>query len=531
MAPSVQSYTNPDAQAHSKPTLVDDCTTRDESCPLLTHHTSQAIESQAPDPETKITPTPLPKAQLICLCLIRLVDPIAFTQIFPYVNEMMADMHLTNDPSRVGFYSGLAESAFAVSALFSIYQWARLSDVIGRRPVIFMGMLGMNLATLLFGLQRTLVGVLLVRCIGGFFSGNIAVIYSVLGELTDTTNQAIAFPIFSLAWPIGAIIGPLLGGTFSKPADTFPKLFGHEFFRTYPYFLPGCIASIISFAGVIFGYFCLAETLPSKRRKSQAPKTADELQEPKAKPYGFRTLLSVPLIRALSLSGSGLSFTYTAFDVLFVLFCYSPIESGGLAFSATEIGYCLAIAGVISCALQIFVTPVLIARCDHVRAYNRCMSLWPYCFLALPLLNVVARTGFSEMSGQAELGPLLLADADRNVQALVWCGIAALLALSKTACLAFGLSMILVKQSAPTPESLGATNGLVQFAMCFTRSFSPAFVSSLFALSAGSSFMYGYAWVIIMACISYAWTLLGSQIERGRNTFIASCDSGLSICE
>jgi hypothetical protein len=40
---------------------------------------------------------------------------------------MMAHLHLTNDPSRVGFYSGLAESAFSIFSLFSIYQWARLS--------------------------------------------------------------------------------------------------------------------------------------------------------------------------------------------------------------------------------------------------------------------------------------------------------------------------------------------------------------------------------------------------------------------
>lgn len=41
----------------------------------------------------------------------------------------------------------------------------------------------------------------------GIFSGNIAVIHSVLGELTDSTNQAIAFPIYGLFWPLGAIIG------------------------------------------------------------------------------------------------------------------------------------------------------------------------------------------------------------------------------------------------------------------------------------------------------------------------------------
>ena len=166
--------------------LHDRCTTLDESSPLLAHTTPNTLESQDTSIPPKVHSTsksPLPRAQLICLCLIRLVEPIAFTQIFPYVNEMMAHIHLTNDPSRVGFYSGLAESAFSISSLFSIYHWARLSgrfilsitlaiisncieDVIGRRPVIFIGILGVSFATALFGLQRTLPGILLVRSIG-----------------------------------------------------------------------------------------------------------------------------------------------------------------------------------------------------------------------------------------------------------------------------------------------------------------------------------------------------------------------------
>ncbi|KAH9079176.1 major facilitator superfamily domain-containing protein [Lactarius deliciosus] len=452
----------------------------DESCPLL-----------APSPST-----PLPKAQLFALCLIRLVEPIAFAQVFPYINEMIADLHLPGGPSRIAFYSGLAESVFAISSLFSIYHWARLSDIIGRRPVIFIGMLGMNLATLLFGLQRTLVGLLLVRCLGGFFSGNVAVIYSVLGELTDSTNQAIAFPLFSLAWPVGSIIGPLIGGTFSNPASIFPNsnLFHHDIFRTYPYFLPGCITSAISLIGVILGYVLLEETLPSKRRGLSSHGSIQEAQ--------------------------GLSFTYTAFDVLFVLFCYSPIESGGLALSPTDIGFCLAISGFVACFIQLFVTPVLIARCDHIRAYNRCMSLWPFCFLTLPLLNIVARTGLSAINGDVATDTLRLSDADGHVQAMVWCGIVALLALSRLGSVAFGLSMILVKETAPTPESLGATNGLVQFAMSLTRSICPAFASSLFALLASGKFPSGYLWVVVMAGISYAWTLLGGQIERSRESNI-----------
>ena len=54
--------------------------------------------------------TPIPKAQLAVLCAVRLVDPIMFTQIFPYVNEMMDHLHLTEDKSKIGLYSGMVVS-------------------------------------------------------------------------------------------------------------------------------------------------------------------------------------------------------------------------------------------------------------------------------------------------------------------------------------------------------------------------------------------------------------------------------------
>lgn len=75
-----------------------------ETSPLLQH---SHVEAQA-----VVSPTPLPKGQLAALCAVRLVDPIAFTQLFPYVNDFMNDLHVTDDPSRIGFYSGLVVRAF-----------------------------------------------------------------------------------------------------------------------------------------------------------------------------------------------------------------------------------------------------------------------------------------------------------------------------------------------------------------------------------------------------------------------------------
>jgi hypothetical protein len=75
----------------------------DESCPLLCDE--PAIESQTTTTRTKYTP--LPRSQLATLCFVRLADPVAFSQPFPYVNQFISDLHVTPDPSRIGFYSGL----------------------------------------------------------------------------------------------------------------------------------------------------------------------------------------------------------------------------------------------------------------------------------------------------------------------------------------------------------------------------------------------------------------------------------------
>lgn len=43
--------------------------------------------------------------------------------------------------------------------------------------------------------------------LAGFFSGNVAVMHAVLGEMTDASNQALAYPMYGLCWPLGVVIG------------------------------------------------------------------------------------------------------------------------------------------------------------------------------------------------------------------------------------------------------------------------------------------------------------------------------------
>ncbi|KNZ75358.1 putative peptide/nitrate transporter [Termitomyces sp. J132] len=397
----------------------------------------------------------------------------------------------------------------------------------GRRPVVLIGTLGMVVATAFFGISTSLAQILLFRSFAGFCSGNVAVVHSVLGELTNSSNQAFAFSIYAIFWPLGAIIGPLIGGSLSNPATKHPQFFNIPFLKTFPYFLPCFVSALLGLVGVILAYFYLDETLPPKcqgiiTKGARVPESygATDTQDAAHSappPTSVVGLLSNPVIRALSTSGFALCFIATAFDVVFVLFCYSPIQNGGLSFSvrplhpfsrrlpmslimtptthqASQIGYSLATAGAISAGIQLLFLPTLLRTFDTTQFYSFCMGMWPLTFAILPFLNLLARYDFDDVG--TGLVPT-------ETRAKIWVGIAIVLGLSRVACLAYSISMILVKEYAPNPASLGSTNGLVQFCMCFARALSPAFVSSVFAYSINKDFLKGHFWVFVMVVISF----------------------------
>ena len=78
----------------------------------------------------------------------------------------MEELKVTDDPSNIGLYSGSVDSIFALAQLFTTYQWGKLSDRIGRRPVLMMGLSGVVLSTTCFGLSNSLWAALISRSIG-----------------------------------------------------------------------------------------------------------------------------------------------------------------------------------------------------------------------------------------------------------------------------------------------------------------------------------------------------------------------------
>jgi MFS family permease len=75
------------------------------------------------------------------------------------------------DDSKIAIYAGLVTSAFAFAEFSSGIIWGRLSDRIGRKPVLLTGLFGTALSMLIFGFAPNLPVALLARALGGLLNG------------------------------------------------------------------------------------------------------------------------------------------------------------------------------------------------------------------------------------------------------------------------------------------------------------------------------------------------------------------------
>ncbi|KAJ4471534.1 hypothetical protein J3R30DRAFT_3299419, partial [Lentinula aciculospora] len=217
----------------------------------------------------------------------------------------------------------------------------------------------------------------------------------------------------------------------------------------------------------------------------------------------LRELISIPIIRALMISAFALHFSGSAFDVLFVLFCYTPIHMRGLAFSPSTIDLALSTSGLVSSVIQIFIVPIILNRIEASKAYNMCMATWPIVFATMPALNVIARHGLVEETGKLDLWS----------NAMLWTGILFVLAVSKIGFMAYSLNLILTKANTSNPVVFAVSNGVMSCAMSLAHITSPALASSVFALSEEYHLLGVYFWSLMMVCFGLLACILGRDIS------------------
>jgi len=128
-----------------------------------------------------------------------------------------------------------------------------LSDRYGRKPILLLCLFGTASAYLLLGLANSLVLIFVAIFLDGLTGSNLTLAHAYVADTTSAENRARGLNYSQLAFGLGIMAGPILGGTLSG--------FGLS--------IPAFVASFFAFANTVFGFFFLPESLPPERRETK----------------------------------------------------------------------------------------------------------------------------------------------------------------------------------------------------------------------------------------------------------------------
>ena len=207
------------------------------------------------------------KGALFVLFMVTMIDMIGFGIVIPFLTYLVEDLAAADGITEVGLWVGLLMTSYsAAQFLFSPF-WGTISDRIGRRPVLMIGLIGNTVFFAMFGLANTLLIALLARFLAGVFNGNLAVAKAYIGDVSTPSQLTSRMGIIGAAFGLGFTIGPFIGGELSNPAARW-EIFVDTIFDTYPYLLPCIAAGALSLVSLIFAYFKLPESLPKTKRSN-----------------------------------------------------------------------------------------------------------------------------------------------------------------------------------------------------------------------------------------------------------------------
>ena len=120
--------------------------------------------------------------------ICRFSEPIAFNSILAYTYVMVKDLN-DGDDTDASFYAGLLVSAYAVAEAITAMGWGMLSDRYGRKPVVLIGLGGVAISSLIFGLASKYWVALLARFVGGALNGNVSVMQTMVAEMVKNPEH------------------------------------------------------------------------------------------------------------------------------------------------------------------------------------------------------------------------------------------------------------------------------------------------------------------------------------------------------
>jgi len=297
------------------------------------------------------------------------LDLLGFGIVIPFL-PMYAE-RLGVGASKIGF----------ILAIYSLMQFliapvlGRISDHIGRRPIIMLGLLGSSISYVLYGFAASFPMLLIARGVHGACAGTVSTAQAYVADTTTDVQRTRGMGMIGAAFGLGFVLGPALGG-----------LLGHASLRTPVFF-----AAALTFANFLYAAYALPE---SHQRVGNEPFPWGHLAQP---------LLILPrqLVRhrmaRLFLIAFLATFAMAVFETTFALMV--PLVYG---YHAAGIGGLLAYAGLIQALTQGYLLGKIVKRAGEARLIQIGMLL--FAFGMAPMASFGSPTALLVLLSALSLG-------------------------------------------------------------------------------------------------------------------------------
>ena len=292
------------------------------------------------------------RSPLLVIFITVFIDLIGFGIVIPVLPFYVEGTRFNASARTVG----LLFASYSVMQLIFTPILGRLSDRYGRRPILFLSLLGTSLGFLILGLATNVQMLFAGRILDGITGGNISTAQAYIADVTTPENRAKGMGMIGAAFGLGFILGPAIGGVLSRWGISLPFFF----------------ASGLALANAVLLYFTLPETV-TKDHPARASAATGRWSQ---------------LVRALK--QSRLKFVLVIYFLFITAFSIMTTSFGlftmyRFGYDAHHTGWLFAYVGLMGAIIQGGLIGRLVKRFGELRLINMGALLFALSLFAIPL--------------------------------------------------------------------------------------------------------------------------------------------------